>query len=134
MLGEEHKRTAHISSSLDFFATVSEILGVPHPKPRWRMDSKSLLPLLDGRQSLDSPRNKPIGWQYWGYGRVNNTPTSWQQRALTNQTDTGTWKLVEKPGIGEDDHIELLKTNQLITSQLAASLLEDRCSAIIIVS
>ena len=63
-LGSAHKRTAHVSSSLDFMATVNEILGLAYPKPAWAVDSKSLLPLIDGREALDSPRGKPIGWQY----------------------------------------------------------------------
>ena len=100
-LGTASKRTSHVASSLDFFATVSEILGVPHPRPEWRLDSKSLLPLLDGRQSLDSARDKPIGWNYWGTRSVNGTRQRFEQRALTNQTATGTWKLVEKPAIGQ---------------------------------
>ena len=101
LLGAASKRTSHVASSLDFFATVSEILGVPHPRPEWRLDSKSLLPLLDGRQSLDSARDKPIGWNYWGTRSVNGTRQRFEQRALTNQTATGTWKLVEKPAIGQ---------------------------------
>jgi arylsulfatase A len=88
-LGSAHKRTAHVSSSLDFMATVNEILGLEYPQPTWTVDSKSLLPLIDGRESLDAPRGKPIGWQYG------------DQRAVTNQTSDGTWKMVASPAIGQ---------------------------------
>ena len=65
-------------------ATVNEILGIEYPKREWKVDSKSLLPLLDGRVPLaGAARLKPIGWQYQ------------KQRALTNQTANATWKLVE---------------------------------------
>jgi len=89
MLGNAHKRTSHISSSLDLMATLNEILGLKYPNPHWTVDSKSLLPLLDGREPLDSPRDTPIGWQY---GR---------QVAVTNQTAGGTWKIVATPAIGQ---------------------------------
>lgn len=89
MLGRDHKRTTYLASSLDFMATVSEILGVEYPRPEWTVDSKSLLPLLDGRLPLDSAREKPLGWQY---GR---------QRALTNQTGVDCWKLVQFPAKGQ---------------------------------
>jgi hypothetical protein len=74
---------------MDLMATVNEILGLEYPKPTWAVDSKSLLPLLDGRAHLDSACEKRIGWQ------LN------KQRALTNQTGTDTWKIVESPSIGQ---------------------------------
>jgi hypothetical protein len=89
MLGGAHRETSHVSSSLDFMATVNEILDLEYPEPSWTVDSKSLLPLLDGRLPLDSPRNKPIGWQYG------------QQEALTNQTADNTWKMVKFPALGQ---------------------------------
>ena len=89
MLGSTHKRTSHISSSLDLMATLNDILGLEYPNPQWTVDSKSLLPLLDGREPLDSPRDKPIGWQYGN------------QVAVTNQTANGTWKIVASPGKGQ---------------------------------
>jgi hypothetical protein len=47
--GGANRRTGHVTSSLDFMATVNEIIGVPYPKVSWTVDSKSVLPLLDGR-------------------------------------------------------------------------------------
>lgn len=65
MLGKEHSRTGYVASSLDMMATVNEILGLEYPQEGWTVDSKSLLPLLDGRVSLETAaRGKPIGWQY----------------------------------------------------------------------
>lgn len=91
------KHTSFMGSSLDFMATVNEILGTPYPKPTWALDSTSLLPLLDGRLPLDIARHKPLGWQLGS------------QRALANQT-TGadgvtavTWKIVERPAKGQCD-------------------------------
>ena len=85
------RHSSHVSSSLDFMATVNEIIGAQYPaaKANWTIDSKSLLPLLDGRQPLDSARDKPLGWQYQG------------QVAVTNQTGNDTWKLVAHPAKGQ---------------------------------
>lgn len=65
MLGNAHVRTGYVASSLDMMATVNDILGLEYPQKGWTVDSKSLLPLLDGRVSLETAaRGKPIGWQY----------------------------------------------------------------------
>jgi arylsulfatase A-like enzyme len=92
LIGPGHMgRTSYVASSLDFMATVNEILGLEYPRKGWRVDSKSLLPLLDGRVALAAAaRQKPIGWQYG------------EQRALTNQSASGsTWKLVERGALGQ---------------------------------
>ena len=89
LLGSKHQESWHVTSSLDFMATVNDILGIPYPKPNFTVDSKSLLPLLDGRIPINSSREKPIGWQYQG------------QVALTNQTGGVTWKIVDKPSRGQ---------------------------------
>lgn len=89
MLGGVHRRTSHVTSSLDLMATLNDILGLDYPNPHWTVDSKSLLPLLDGRAPLDSPRDKTLGWQYES------------QTAVTNQTASGTWKIVASPAIGQ---------------------------------
>lgn len=46
---------SHVSSSLDFMATVNEILGLAYPNASFTVDSKSLLPLLDGRLPVWDP-------------------------------------------------------------------------------
>lgn len=89
MLGKSHLQTNHVASSLDFMATINDILNIEYPKSNWTVDSTSLLPLLDGRMPLNSSRNKPLGWQYQG------------QVALTNQTSGGTWKIVRYPLKGQ---------------------------------
>lgn len=92
LMGPTHMgHTSYVASSLDFMATVNDILGLEYPKPGWKVDSKSLLPLLDGRVPLaHAARQKPIGWQYG------------TQRALTNQSANGeTWKLVERGAKGQ---------------------------------
>eukprot|EP01047_Picozoa_sp_COSAG01_P022691 COSAG01_NODE_1357_length_10597_cov_2.476948_2_plen_139_part_00 len=89
MLGTAHRQTSYLASSLDFMATVSEILGVTYPKPSWTVDSQSLLPLLDGRLPLNSAREKPLGWQYG------------KQVAVTNQTGSDCWKIVKFPAKGQ---------------------------------
>ena len=84
-------RTSYVASSLDFMATVNDVLGLEYPEPTWTVDSKSLLPLLRGELGdlQSAAREKPIGWQYRG------------QVALTNQTKHVTWKIVEKPAKGQ---------------------------------
>eukprot|EP00038_Savillea_parva_P010847 m.193237 g.193237 ORF g.193237 m.193237 type:complete len:584 (-) comp18878_c0_seq1:120-1871(-) len=88
-LGTTHRRSTHLTSSLDFMATVNDIVGLPYPRPTWTVDSKSVLPILDGTEPLDSPRNKVLGWQYG------------EQQAVTNQTSTGFWKIVQRPALGQ---------------------------------
>lgn len=89
LLGKSHGRSSHLSSSLDFMATVTDILGLSYPQPTWALDSKSLLPILNGSAPLNSRRNKVLGWQYG------------EQEAVTNQTDAHTWKIVRKPAVGQ---------------------------------
>lgn len=89
LLGDRHQESWHVTSSLDFMATVGEILGAEYPEPSFTVDSKSILPLLDGRAPMNCSREKPLGWQYG------------TQVALTNQTAGVTWKMVVRPSKGQ---------------------------------
>ena len=84
-------RTSYVASSLDFMATVNDILNLRYPEPTWTVDSKSLLPLLQGKLgALDrAAREKVLGWQFG------------KQVAVTNQTKEHTWKVVRFPSIGQ---------------------------------
>ena len=78
--------------STDFYPTLLELAGVPS-RPEQHLDGISLVPLLEGRESL-FPR--PFFWHYPHYGNQGGSPGSAIRR--------GDFKLIE---FYEDDRVEL---------------------------
>lgn len=75
--------TSYPASTLDYFPTFLDAIGLTHPHPEWPIDGASLLPLIRGKERV---RPTPIGhiftqdgewgkgasspWDAWGHGGV----------------------------------------------------------------
>lgn len=79
-------------TSTDFYPTMLELAGLP-ARPEQHVDGMSLVPLLQGAESLD---RDALYWHYPHYGNQGGSPGA--------AVRAGDWKLIE---YFEDDHVEL---------------------------
>lgn len=79
-------------TSTDFYPTMLEMAKLP-PRPGQHRDGRSLVPLLEGKGSLD---REALFWHYPHYGNQGGSPGS--------AVRTGDWKLIE---FFEDGRLEL---------------------------
>ncbi len=89
-------------TSTDFYPTMLEMAGLPL-RPKQHRDGVSLVPLLQGKRSLD---REALYWHYPHYGNQGGSPGG--------AVRCGKYKLIE---FYEDDHVELYDLENDISEQ-----------------
>merc|ERR1711920_857057 len=78
--------TTYPASTLDYFPTFMDIIGLIHPHPQWPIDGRSLLPLIHGKERV---RSTPIGHIFtqdgeWGKG-ASSPWDAWSHASVGGQ-------------------------------------------------